>query len=227
MSALLTEQTIPPASPIRASPRVAAGFPAPFVRFVATEVVGAPLVRASSGKAVMKSLARAGAAAALALGSVVAVGSPANAASQCWGSTYSGRCIATSNIVYHSTVVETVPLTNKSKYTATMNCGFTTTVSRSYSNSVSLTASLKASVWGVAEASISGTQQITLTQTASQATTAGGSVKLPPGGKVICQRVYGYYTMKTVINEWGPGAAATKTLTSTVPYSFGVTIRNG
>lgn len=175
----------------------------------------------------MKLVLRAVAVMALVLGSFAVGGSPASAAQKCSGSTYAGRCITTSNIVKKSTVVETVPLTNSSKYKVTMNCGFTTTITRSYSNSVSLTASLKASVWGVAEASISGTQQQTLTQTGSQATTAGGSVTLPPGGKVICQRVYGSYTMKTVINEWGPGAAATKTLTTTVPYSFGVTIRNG
>ncbi len=52
-------------------------------------------------------------------------------------------------------------------------------------------------------------------------------MKLPPGGKVICQRTYGSYSMKTVVGEWGPGAAATKTFTTTVPYSFGVVIRNG
>ncbi len=167
------------------------------------------------------------AAVVLAAGSaVVAVGMPAQAAQQCAGSTYSGRCITTSNIVKKSTVVESVPLTNSSKYTASMHCSFTTTISRSYANSVSLTASLKASVWGVAEASISGTQQITLTQSASQATTAGGSVSLPPGGRVICQRVYGYYTMTTKVDEWGPGAVD-RTMTSTVPYSFGVTIING
>ena len=175
----------------------------------------------------MKSLVRAGAAATLVLGSIAVAGPPASAAQQCWGSSYSGRCITTSSIVRHSTVVEQVPLTNSSKYTVTMNCGFTTTISRSYANSVSLTASIKASVWGVAEASISGTQQQTLTQTATQATTAGGSVKLPPGGKVICQRVYGYYTMKTNVGEWSGTTSSSKTFTTTVPYSFGVTIKNG
>ncbi len=151
---------------------------------------------------------------------------PAEAAQRCAGSTYAGRCITTSNIVKKSTVVESVPLTNSSKYTATMHCSFTTSISRSYANSVSLTASLKASVWGVAEASVSGTQQVTLTQTASQATTAGGSVSLPPGGRVICQRVYGYYTMTTKVDEWGPGSVD-RTMTSTVPFSFGVKIING
>jgi hypothetical protein len=175
----------------------------------------------------MKSLLRVVALMALVVGSLAVGGSPASAAQQCWGSSYSGRCITTSNIVKRSTVVESVPLTNSSKYNVTMNCGFTTTITRSYANSVSLTATIKASVWGVAEASISGTQQVTLTQTGSQATTAGGSVTLPPGGKVICQRIYGYYTMTTNVSEWGPGAAPAKTFTTTVPFSFGVTIKNG
>jgi hypothetical protein len=107
-----------------------------------------------------------------------------------------------------------------------MNCSFTTTITKSFSTSLSLTSSVKATVWSVVEASVSGTQSMTLSQTASQATTAGGSVKLPPGGKVICQRVYGYYTMTTKIDEWGPGAVD-RTLTSTLPYSLGVTIING
>lgn len=174
----------------------------------------------------LKTLTRFGVASALVAGGSIGLAGHADAAQRCAGSTYSGRCITTSNIVYHSTVVETVPLINSSRYTATMSCSFTRTVSRSYSNSVSLTAGLKASVWGVAEASVSGTQEVTLSQTASQATAAGGSVKLPPGGKVNCQRIYGYYTMTTKVDEWGPGAVD-RTFTSYVPYSFGAKIVNG
>jgi hypothetical protein len=174
----------------------------------------------------MKFVARAAAIGLVASGSLIAVSPTANAAQKCEGTTYAGRCVTTSNIVKKSTVVESVPLTNKSSYTATMNCSFTTTITKSFSTSLSLTSSVKATVWSVVEASVSGTQSMTLSQTASQATTAGGSVKLPPGGKVICQRVYGYYTMTTKIDEWGPGAVD-RTLTSTLPYSLGVTIING
>lgn len=148
---------------------------------------------------------------------------PAQAASQCTGVSGNWTCVTTSNIVYHTSVTDTVPLINASKYTATMHCSFTTTVTRSWAVSVSLTASVKASVWGVAEASISGTQTQTLTMTGSQATTAGGSVVLPPGGSVVCQRIYGYYTMSTKVEIWSNyKVISTKNLTTTVPFHFGV-----
>lgn len=174
----------------------------------------------------MKFVARAAVIGLIASGSLIAVSPVANAYQKCEGTTYAGRCITTSNSVKKSTIVESVPLTNKSSYTATMNCAFTTTISRSFSTSLSLTTSLKASVWTAVEATVSGTQSMTLSQTATQATTAGGSVKLPPGGKVICQRVYGYYTMTTKVDEWGPGAVD-RSFTSTLPYSLGVTIIDG
>lgn len=171
----------------------------------------------------MKFLARTAVIGMLASGALVAATPAANAAQSCAGSTYSGRCITTSNIVKKSSVVESVPLVNNSRYKATMHCSFTQTITRSFSTTSTLTVGLKASVWGVAEASVSGSQSMTLSQSASQATSAGGSVTLPPGGKVICQRTYGYYTMTTKIDEWGPGAVD-RTFTSTVPYSLGVTI---
>jgi hypothetical protein len=148
---------------------------------------------------------------------------PASAASQCTGTSGYWTCVSTSSVVYHTSVTDTVPLINASKYTATMHCSFTSTVTRSWSVSISLTASVKASVWGVAEASISGTQTQTLTMTGSQATTAGGSVVLPPGGSVICQRIYGYYSVATKVERWSNyKVVSTQNLTTNVPYHFGV-----
>lgn len=148
---------------------------------------------------------------------------PAQAASQCSGVSGNWTCVTTSNIVYHTTVTDTVPLINASKYTATMHCSFTSTVTRSWTVSTSLTAGVKGTVWGVAEVSVSGTQTQTLSMTGSEATTAGGSVVLPPGGSVICQRIYGYYSMSTKVELWS-NYKVTQTLnfTTTVPYHFGV-----
>ena len=149
----------------------------------------------------------------------------ASAASQCTGVSGNWTCVSTSNIVKKTTVTDSVPLINASKYTATMNCSFTTTVTRSWSTSSSLTAGVKATVWGVAEASVSGTQTQTLTMTASQATTAGGSVVLPPGGSVVCQRIYGYYTMATKVEYWSNyKVTKTSNFNTNVPFSFGVKI---
>ena len=147
----------------------------------------------------------------------------ASAASQCTGVSGNWTCVTTSGIAYQTTVTDSVPLINSSKYTATMHCSFTTTVTRSWSVSTSLTAGVKATVWGVAEASVSGTQTQSLTMTGSQATTAGGSVVLPPGGSVVCQRIYGYYSMSTKVELWSNyKVTSTKNFTTTVPYHFGV-----
>lgn len=158
------------------------------------------------------------------LGGLTAI--PASAATKCEGGTTAGRCITTSNPVYRSTVVESVPLINASKTkTVTMSCGFSQTITRTWGVSATLSAEVKAKVWGVVEATVGGSQTASLSQTASAATTAGGSVTLKPGESVTCQRIYGYYTMTTVISTW----TASKSLpeqrfTSTLPYSLGVKI---
>lgn len=171
-----------------------------------------------------RALATAVGLATVAASSLVAM-TPASAASQCTGVSGNWTCVTTSSVVKKSTVTDSVPLINASKYTATMHCSFTTTVTRSWSTSSSLTAGVKASVWGVAEASVSGTQTQTLTMTASQATTAGGSVVLPPGGSVTCQRIYGYYTMNTKVEYWSNyKVIKTSNFPTTVPFSFGVKI---
>jgi hypothetical protein len=175
----------------------------------------------------MKRLVQSVLAASAVAGSLMLPAAPASAATACdpGTGTYSGRCYTTGAITTKSTVVQSVPLINDSKYTVTMNCGFTSTITRSLSTGLSVTATAKATILKVVDLSTSATVSMNLTQTSSQATTAGGSVKLPPGGRVVCERLYGSVTTQIKEVTHTGSKTTTRNYSVTVPSTMGARIR--
>jgi hypothetical protein len=158
----------------------------------------------------------------------VAGAAPASAATRCLrgSNTYSGRCFTSHQIYSHLSVVEAVPLVNRSRHTATFHCSFTRTITRSFSVASSVSAEAKATLFELIDASTTVTVQRTVTQTASQATEAGLSVRLRPGQRATCQRTYGSVTTRIKDTEYTGLHSTSRHYQVRVPSFLGVRLVN-
>lgn len=156
---------------------------------------------------------------------------PAQAASHCVGSSYSGYCYTVVKSSTTTTVVERVPVSNihKSK-TINANCGFSKTLSESQSikneAGVEVSAGIKAGVFASIDATVKATVSTELSQSASRATSAGGSFKLKPGEKVTCERTYSKVNARVKRVAYTGKKTTTTYYNAVVPSSFGVRFAN-
>lgn len=150
---------------------------------------------------------------------------PAEAATRCTQKgPGSSQCFTATNVVRGQKVVESVPLVNRSSKPVTAHCSFSKTISRSVSASVTVAGEVKGTLFKVVDASTSISVSASLTQTAEQATTAGGSVRLRPGQRIICQRIYSNVVsrIKEVTYYPAPRNSTTRYYSTTTPSSLGV-----
>ena len=148
----------------------------------------------------------------------------ADAATRCLrgSTTYSGRCFTSHRIYRHQRVAEAVPLVNRSRHTATLQCSFTHTITRSLDVGASVSSEVKGTLFGLVDASTSITVHRTVTQTASQATQAGASVRLKPGERVTCERTYGYVTTRVTDKRYSGSHVQQRSYRVRVPSYLGV-----
>lgn len=164
----------------------------------------------------------------VAAGLGVAAAAPAQAATYCQGSTYSGYCYKTTSVTRTSKLVESIVIRNSSKVTVNANCQFTKSLT--YTQSVtasaggSVTASVKAGVLASVEGTVSYNVDASISQSASSATSAGGTFTLKPGQAVTCNRYYYTADAKVTMTSYSGGKViSTKTYTTKIPSSFGIT----
>ena len=140
--------------------------------------------------------------------------------------TGSGRCWKLLRTRKKLTVVEAIPLENKTRRKrANMHCSFSRSVSRSVDVGGEVSSSVEAGVFKVVNVNVTATVHRSVTQTAEEASTAGGDVTLRPGESVVCQRTYGYVVARVRQYTWSGGTQSqVKILRAKVPANLGVRI---
>ena len=176
----------------------------------------------------MGKIARLALGAPLLVAAVLAMGSPAQAATRCEkGSTsYSGRCWTIHHVYKHLRVAEAVPLVNHSSHAATFHCSFTRTISRTFEAGISLSYEAKVGLFDLVDVGTHFEVHLSVSQTAAQATEAGLSVRLRAHQRATCERTYGYVTTKVKDVEYAGMYRKTHHYSVKVPSYLGVRLVN-
>ncbi len=161
----------------------------------------------------------------IALGGAIALPGTASAAANCQGSSYSGHCVDTTNVVSGEIILDTVPLQNNSPYTATMTCSFGQSATAELSATATVSAEVSGQIVGAVKATAGVSASVSVTASASASTEAAGSIELGPGQSVVCQRFASVYT--TNVHEYDysqSGTSNERNYSATVPSTIGARI---
>ncbi len=145
-------------------------------------------------------------------------------------STGSGRCHQQrSAVIKRVSVVDAVPLINRSSKRATLHCNFTTSVRRDITlgGSVAVTGAAEVSFLKIASASVSTTYTLhaSVSMSSESSKEAGATVTLNPGERVVCQRIYSYVSFSERTYTYsGTKVTYQPVKTVTVPSNLGIRI---
>ncbi|SDC55492.1 hypothetical protein SAMN05216410_1892 [Sanguibacter gelidistatuariae] len=154
---------------------------------------------------------------------------PAQAASYCSGTSYSGMCYTTLLSDQSSVVVESIPLSNTSMVDATMTCVFgqviTKTMTATSPSGVSAPASIKAGILASVDATVSLPLAMSISQSGAQANPVAAQYFVQPGQNVSCNRVYTEVTATVRVTSYsGSGVSVVGTYATKIPS--GVRVEN-